>query len=451
MAVGLLARLLAAVLAVVPAMIAPVLAHAVGVNDGVVSGGSAEPLPEALTLDLALKLSRDDHPAMAIAAAERMAADADVDLAAAAWGWDSYLEFDARAADKVAVESRDLRDDSRATFYLSRLLTDFGGSKAAVEAAEARLAGADLALDYRVELGRIEVMQRYLDVRLADLRYFVDDEDMTLAFLRYDRLRERRERFGQFAEVEERELESVFRGRLAARTAAGHRQRSARNRLALAMGRPGELAVSVLEPDLSVYEREAPEYEEIVDEVLERHPLVRLNRILVDAAERRIRARELAARPELRAGFEATRWSLETGNRDELVAGLKLRVPIGGKSLQNARIAEAEAGRHRLLADARMLEYELRQEVLELVQRLQQLDVEAEAARVNELYRDLYLDRSRTLYQLEARADLGDSQARQAEAVWRTARIHYERALTWARIDAMRGRPLAILNPEETR
>src|SRR5690606_11820606 len=106
-AVGLLAPLLAAMLAVVPAMIAPVFAHAVGVNDGVVSGGSAEPLPEALTLDLALKLSRDDHPAMAIAAAERMAADADVDLAAAAWGWDSYLEFDARAADKVAVESRD--------------------------------------------------------------------------------------------------------------------------------------------------------------------------------------------------------------------------------------------------------------------------------------------------------------------------------------------------------
>ena len=148
----------------------------------------------------------------------------------------------------------------------------------------------------------------------------------------------------------------------------------------------------------------------------------------------------------MRAGLVALRKNIEAK-----VPGLKLRVPIGGKSLQNARIAEAEAGRHRLLADARMLEYELRQEVLELVQRLQQLDVEAEAARVNELYRDLYLDRSRTLYQLEARADLGDSQARQAEAVWRTARVHYERALTWARIDAMRGRPLAILNPEETR
>lgn len=444
-AAGLLARLLAAVLAVA----APVCALADGAGEAGGSSSVGEPVPQTLTLERALDLARGDHPAMAIAAAERMAAGADVELAAAARGWDSHLELDARAADKVAADSQGQRDDSRVTFYLSRLLTNFGGTSMAVKAAETRLAGADLALDYRAELGRIEVMRRFLGVRLADLRYFVDDEDMTLAFLRYDRLRERRERFGQFAEVEERELESIFRERLAARTAAGHHQRSARNRLALAMGRPGELALTVLEPDLSVYEREVPKYEEVVDEVLERHPLVRLNRILVEAAETETRSREMASRPELWAEFEATQWSLETGNRDELVAGFKLRVPIGGKSLRNARIAEAQALRHRLLADQRMLEFELRQEVLELVQRLQQLDVESEAARVNELYRDLYLDRSRTLYQLEARADLGDSQARQAEAVWRTASVEYERALTWARIDAMRGRPLAILNPEE--
>src|SRR5690606_3228322 len=138
-----------------------------------------------------------------------------VELPAAARGCDSHLELDARGADKVDADSQGLRDASRVTFYLSRLLTHFGGTTMAVTAPETRLAGAEPALHYHAGPGRSQVQRRFLGVRLADLRYFVDDEDMTLAFLRYDRLRERRERFGQFAEVEERELESIFRERLA--------------------------------------------------------------------------------------------------------------------------------------------------------------------------------------------------------------------------------------------
>jgi outer membrane protein TolC len=234
------------------------------------------------------------------------------------------------------------------------------------------------------------------------------------------------------------------------RTRAANQQRSKRNQLALAIGSPGELPDNVTDPDLAVYDRPVPDYDELLEVVLEQHPLMAVNNLLLEGAEQTIRQYEVSGRPELLAQLEATEWSLETGNRDQYIAGLQLNIPLGGRSARRAKVAEAVAERHRLQADRRALEFELRQEVLELIQRLQEIQVEIEAAQANELYRDLYLDRSRTLYQLEVRSDLGDSQARQAEAVWRSAKARFERALTWARIDAMRGLPQAILNSEES-
>ncbi|KAA3634485.1 MAG: TolC family protein [Proteobacteria bacterium] len=409
-----------------------------------------DPLPDPLTLADALRLAASEYPTVARYAADRTLARSRVSLAQSRYDVEATVRFDARAADKAADADRRFRDDSRATLYLSKLLSDFGVGRAVVAAAEARQAGAELALDYQRKLHDIDIMARFLDVKLADLRYFVDDEDMTLAFLRYDRVRERRELFGEFAEVDEKGLEAVFRDRLVTRTRSAQNQRLARNRLALAMGRPGELADNVLLPQLHAYDRPPPEYDEILEEVLAHHPLLQVNALLLEAADHAIRALQYADRPELTARLEATEWSLERGNRDQYVAGLELEFALGGKAARNARLAEAMAEREYLEVDRKALEYELRQTVLELVQSLRALTFEEEAARVNEDYRDLYLDRSRSLYQLEVRSDLGDSQARQAEAVWRSTRVGFDRALTWARIDAMRNMPLAVHQPEES-
>ncbi len=54
-------------------------------------------------------------------------------------------------------------------------------------------------------------------------------------------------------------------------------------------------------------------------------------------------------------------------------------------------------------------------------------------------YRDLYLDRSRALYELEVRTDLGDAMARSTEAQWLAAQADYRLLLAWARLDALTG------------
>ncbi len=65
--------------------------------------------------------------------------------------------------------------------------------------------------------------------------------------------------------------------------------------------------------------------------------------------------------------------------------------------------------------------------------------IERKAAEIKISYRDLYLDRSRALYELEVRTDLGDAMTQMTEAQWEATRAKYRLALTWAKIDALTG------------
>ncbi|HJP44600.1 MAG TPA: hypothetical protein QGH18_01200, partial [Arenicellales bacterium] len=76
---------------------------------------------------------------------------------------------------------------------------------------------------------------------------------------------------------------------------------------------------------------------------------------------------------------------------------------------------------------------------------LQINQAEQAAAFAQEEFRSYYQDRSRALYELELRSDLGDAQAHAAEAMWRSAQVVFERALLWAELDALLGRPLALI------
>ena len=51
----------------------------------------------------------------------------------------------------------------------------------------------------------------------------------------------------------------------------------------------------------------------------------------------------------------------------------------------------------------------------------------------------MYLDRSRALYEMEVKTDLGDSMARTTEARRRRVETEYRIALAWARLDAVLG------------
>lgn len=54
-------------------------------------------------------------------------------------------------------------------------------------------------------------------------------------------------------------------------------------------------------------------------------------------------------------------------------------------------------------------------------------------------YRDLYLERSRALYELEVTSDLGDAMVQLSEAQLFKAQTFFELAVAWAKLDSLLG------------
>jgi len=54
-------------------------------------------------------------------------------------------------------------------------------------------------------------------------------------------------------------------------------------------------------------------------------------------------------------------------------------------------------------------------------------------------YRDLNLDRSRALYEMEVSTDLGDSMVQITEAEYLSAQADYKMAEAWTRLDILTG------------
>ncbi len=91
-------------------------------------------------------------------------------------------------------------------------------------------------------------------------------------------------------------------------------------------------------------------------------------------------------------------------------------------------------------AERTLIEMEVRQQALELLTRLELLGVIAEQARIESNWRDLKLDESRTMYELEAQADLGFSMSQQTKARRDEEQVALCRTLTRAELEALQGK-----------
>ncbi|WP_296899269.1 hypothetical protein [Thiohalocapsa sp.] len=223
---------------------------------------------------------------------------------------------------------------------------------------------------------RLEIMQRFYDVLLADLSYMRDNEAMAVAYIQFDRA-ENRQELGQYSPLAVAELEAAYqhvRRRWAASDAA---RRVTRSLLAQALGTPGALPKNLVEPTAPAPDTPPPELDAVVEAAL--------------AENQRINA--------LRSGTDPA--------QDSLVA------------------------------------MAVRQQAMELLERLALLSVAAEQARVEADWRDLKLDQSRTMYEMEVTADLGYSMGRQTKARRDRIAVDLCRSLTLAQLDALQGKPIA--------
>ncbi len=397
---------------------------------------SPSPLPRPLTLEAALAYADAPHPDLALARAGIARARSHVLEAEARTGVQSFADITPEWANPTTQSSG--IDDSRARLVLAKPLYDFGRSRAFEESASAAFDAAEqLYIDARARR-RLDIMARFFDVLLADMRYAVLNEDMAQKYVSFDRRRERHA-LGQVSDVDLLEAENVYREALDLRTEAQKRQAAARLALAIAMGRPDSLPGELVPPALPA-EREAPDYRNLLEQARKANPALAARRRNLEAARAALDAERARRRPTLTGEIEAAAWERELASRNDARATLNLRIPLYQGAELDAAITRAAAELAAEEARMRADEQALAQAALDLVQAVEALKVRRETARQRLAFRDLYLDRSRALYEMEVRTDLGDALTRLTEAQWLAAAADYELVLTWAKIDALTGR-----------
>lgn len=399
---------------------------------------AAEPLPDPLTLEQALALAEEADPSLQQAQAEVDLARAGVLEAEARDGVNVWIEGRARwiePADNTVDKSR---DDHKVSLLARKNLYDFGRSSAQQAAAQAELAGREQFYIDSAQQRRMEIMRRYFDVLRADLEFARDDEAMAVAYVTLDRLRTRHE-LGQVSDLDILTMESDYQQTRRNRFASEGRMRVARAQLAIALNRPGMLPANLVSPELPQLQRTLPDYELLLAKALADNPRVQALRKRVEAAQQRLDAAYAGRRPRLSGELEASEYSRSMGSNDKMRASLYLEVPLYDGGTTNSAVARQQAELYRVQAQLTEAERSLRQTVLEQWTELNMLRIERDRAATQLNFRDLYLDRSRVMYEMEVKADLGDAMVRLSEAQLDEANVRFATALAWERMDALTG------------
>ncbi|MEK7759384.1 MAG: TolC family protein, partial [Pseudomonadota bacterium] len=282
---------------------------------------ASAPLPSPLTLEQALAFAEAAHPDLDRAQARLKSAQAGLDQAESTNGARAFIDLTPQWVQPSLRTDDELINDSRARFLLSKRLYDFGRTASLGEAARADIAARELTLFDTRQARRLDILARYLDVLLTDLRYAVDNEAMAQQYVNFDKSRER-QRLGQISDVDLLEFEQRYQEAFILRTRSQKRQAQSRLALAITLNRPDELPAELVPPPLTGNNREVPEHKALLEQVLHKNPALVALRQETEAARAQVAAERARRYPVLSAEGEAARYEREFVSRDDLRATL---------------------------------------------------------------------------------------------------------------------------------
>ncbi|HIN82985.1 MAG TPA: TolC family protein [Chromatiales bacterium] len=404
------------------------------------------PLPEPLTLEYALSLANELAPPLRRATAQLQVAQAERVIAGS--GYATTLSMSARLRTIRSAESGSTLDDHRVGFRVNRGLYDFGLTRSRLDAADASIEARHWHLIEARDAQRLRVMAAYFDVLLADLEYVRDNEAMSIAFIHFDRIQDAHE-LRQVSDVELFESETAYQQSRHSRFVSAGQQRATRSRLAIALNRPEELSSELALPELDSLARPLPEVEDLTQQALSNSPTLRALQAELTAAESEVEVADAGDGPVLSGVATLSEFTRETANGDRWQFGLEFEMPLYDSGQTHAQVAHARAAVSGLQAELAERRHELRQAVLDIWLELDGLGIRREGLEVQYDFRDLYLDRSRALYELEAESDLGDAMVRVSDHRLQAAEVSYRMVLLWAQLDALVTAHESLLIPGE--
>lgn len=402
--------------------------------------GTAAGAGPALTLEDALATAGAPHPDLDIARAQLEGAEAEAQLAASLDDFRVTLDVALRSGRNEFYHDK-FHPDHQARLNARKTLWDFGRQQANESAAGQESAARDLQLVNVLAQRRIALMARYFDVLLADMQDAADTEFLAVAYVSWDNAKDRHD-LGQMANWELAELENRYMDIRTRRNDSRRKLREKRMLLAAAMNRPDMVLEDLVDPRLADNARKLPEFQPLMDRVLEKNPRLLAQRRLLAGATNRLDAARADYRPSLEFEAEAAAWSRESSTRDDVRAGVNFVWPLWQGGRNDAKLGREQARFHELQAQQDKLVMDLRQAVLETREEIQYLlDSERRSTDLNASYRDLALEKARADYELELKTNLGNNMAETQVARLRKRAVEYRLALAWARLEALLGGP----------
>ena len=403
------------------------------------------PLPEPLTLDYALSQVNITHPDLQVGEAAVKAARAEQQLVESDTGIRSRIIGRLRWVEPPSFNPDRTHDDHRLGILVDKKLYDFGRTSSRIQAVQQNIESQQILYEDTRQQRRIEIMQRYFDVLLADMQFYQMNEAMAVAFVELDKRRDRNE-LGQVSDIQVMEQEAEYQRVRKLRFQSQNQQRLTRARLAYVLGRPGQLPDTISRPEnLPQLLRALPEVEILQAQAMEKSSFLRALRAQIAAGQAQLAAARAGDNPVLYGNAQANAYSKERANYDKWRVGVQLEVPLTTGGRVDADAAKQQAEIYRLQAELTAAEEQIKQTVLELWLELDALLIQREQMQVQQNYRELSLDRSRALYELEVKTNLGDSMVRVTEAERQAMLTDFNIALAWEKMDTLTG-----TNPVET-
>ncbi len=399
---------------------------------------AAPALAQRLSLEEALAAVSAPHPDRRLAESELTIALAERDQELSRTDFALYLDGSLAMGRRPSEFGGEWESNNIARLVARKSLLDFGRSKESAAAAEQEVDARRTAMLGLDSLRRIDIMARYFDVLLADIRYAADNEAMAVAYVNWDNGRDRHE-LGEISTPRLLELEVNYQDIRERRNASLQRLQSTRQKLANALNR-SELPGELVDPVLKDNDRPVPDYATLLSWVTERNHQMKVLQAQLGAADARMAAIQTENRPILEAEFIAQDYNRLSSTRDELSAGLVFTIPLYQGGRVDTRLAREQAQKERVLAQIDKLRLDLGEALLETLQEIEWLRGSGRDAASKQVeYRDWALERARAEYEMELKTNLGFSMAETQNAKLRRKQIEYRLALALARLEALAG------------
>jgi len=400
-------------------------------------------LPEPLTLEYVLQMDVAFHPDIQSATANLQLHYSDQQRVNAVDDFAAQLQARAQLIEPAQSAPDKSRGDHHVSLLLRKQLYDFGRSRAAQAAVSASVESSELILFDVINQHRLVVMTDFFDVLLADLKFIHANEAMSIAYVRLDRARSRNE-LGQLSDIELSALESRYQQTRLDYAIAQSLQRNTRAQLANVLNRPGDLVSDVAEPKLffineKFIEKKRLSVKEYQHQAAKNNPVLRALRAQMNAAERQVQASRANKNPMLGSELAISEYARESASHDKWRASIILDVPLLVGDRVNAQVAKRQAEKRVIQSRLHAAEMNIAQSVLETWQHLETMKISHQHAKAQAEFRDLYLDRSRALYEMEVESDLGDAMVNISEVRIQLAKVKYQIVMAWARLQALIG------------